>query len=488
MSSNLRLLRACFNRFTNQRYFFLQSSSHAPITIPMPALSPTMEEGSIVRWLVKVGDEVQVGDALCEVETDKAVVTVESSDDGIIAKILKEEGTKNIKLSVPIAIMAEEGENLEEAQNFVPQDSTSSNTQDSTSIANDSTSTQNSPALDEITVTYTTKPLSPAVRQAIEWYNIDASVVPSSGKNGRLLKGDVLRFITANNLIKQDQKAKNPVVSAPKPSRVAPPIPPKPTSKEVSTPATAKSTSVQPTGRTKVKYEDIELTNVRKIIASRLTESKQQIPHSYNSISCNVDSIIELRSSLKENGIKLSMNDFVVKAAGMALQRNKLVNSTWKNGVVEESTNSDISIAVATPGGLITPIIKSVESKGLEEISKETRSLAGRARDGKLKPEEFQGGTFTISNLGMFGVTEFTAVINPPQTCIMAVGGTQQKIHLDSSCDEDSDEFNADQFVKENLITVTLSSDARVVNDQEASVFLDSFKSNLENPINMFLG
>jgi len=476
-SSSLRLLRACFNRLNNQqRNFFLQPSYHAPITIQMPALSPTMEEGSIVKWLVKEGDYVEVGDALCEVETDKAVVTVESSDDGTIAKILLEEGTKNIKLSVPIAMMAEEGEDVIEAGKSIPYDPTL--------VVAPVTSEPLSTPPQPVPVTFSTLPLSPAVRQTIEWYNIDSSLVPASGKNGRLLKGDVLKFIADNNLSKQDQTVKTTTSQQP---TTAPVTQTTTTTASKSTdkpPATTTTTNQTSTGRPiKVKYEDIELTNVRKIIAQRLTESKQQIPHSYNSISCKVDQVIALRKTLKENGVKLSMNDFVVKAAGLALQQNKIINSVRNNnGEIEESMTSDISIAVATPTGLITPILKKVEGKGLQEISQETRSLAGRAREGKLKPDEFQGGSFTISNLGMFGVSHFTAVINPPQTCIMAVGTTRNQISLQSVNEDGSSNIQ-----QENVITVTLSSDCRVVNDQEAAVFLETFKSKLEDPMQMLM-
>ena len=478
MSGRISLLKSHLNRFahTTRRISQFQRN-YAPIVLEMPALSPTMEEGSIVKWNVKVGDQVEIGDALCEVETDKAVVTVESSDEGKIAKILKEEGSKNIKLAVPIAIIAEEGEDLAEAASFVPSSPVVEEKSEPVAQAVDSTPSESSNDGPK-SVFNPILSLSPAVRQAVEWYNVQPSLVTPSGKNGRLLKGDVLKYIAENNLTKQVIEAKPTPKSETAPKLVKAPV----ENKNVSAPKTEAPQTIN--RRQKVKYEDVELSNVRKIIAQRLTESKQQIPHSYNSISCNVDSIVQLRSQLRQKGTKLSMNDFVVKAAGLALQQNKLVNSVWNSkGAVEESASSDISVAVATPGGLITPIVKSVESKGLDEISSETRSLAMRARENKLRPEEFQGGSFTISNLGMFGISEFTAVINPPQTCIMAVGTTQKKIRLKS----EGDSSEEPQLEVKNEMTVTLSSDSRVVNNEEASVFLETFKSHIEDPISMFM-
>ena len=481
MSGKLSLLKSHLNRFAHTTRRISQFQKHyAPIVLEMPALSPTMEEGSIVKWNIKVGDQIEIGDALCEVETDKAVVTVESSDEGTLAKILKQEGSKNIKLSVPIAIIAEDGEDLAEAASFVPKDpvDTQENSDQQTEIVD---SAPNESSDSPTSVFNPILSLSPAVRQAVEWYNIKPSLVTPSGKNGRLLKGDVLKYIAENSLTKQNVELK----STPKTETSSEQVKVLP-EKNVSTPKTESPQAFNP--RTKVKYEDIEMSNVRKIIAQRLTESKQQIPHSYNSISCNVDSIVQLRSQLKQKGTKLSMNDFVVKAAGLALQQNKQVNSVWNNkGAVEESASSDISVAVATPGGLITPIVKSVESKGLDEISSETKSLATRARDGKLRPEEFQGGSFTISNLGMFGISEFTAVINPPQTCIMAVGTTKKKIKVKSSPEDDDTPSEQPELEVKNEMTVTLSSDSRVVNNEEASVFLECFKSHIEDPISMFM-
>ena len=475
MSGRLSLLKSHLNRFAHSARRISQfQRNYAPIVLEMPALSPTMEEGSIVKWNVKVGDQIEIGDALCEVETDKAVVTVESSDEGKIAKILKEEGSKNIKLAVPIAIIAEDGEDLAEAASFVPSSPIEEEKSEPVAQLTPSESSSDEPK----SVFNPILSLSPAVRQAVEWYNVQPSLVTPSGKNGRLLKGDVLKYIAENNLTKQVIEAKPVPKSETAPEEVKIPV----ENKNVLTPKTEIPQTIN--RRQKVKYEDVELSNVRKIIAQRLTESKQQIPHSYNSISCNVDSIVQLRSQLRQKGTKLSMNDFVVKAAGLALQQNKQVNSVWNSkGAVEESASSDISVAVATPGGLITPIVKSVESKGLDEISSETRSLAARARENKLKPEEFQGGSFTISNLGMFGISEFTAVINPPQTCIMAVGTTQKKIRLK----DEGDSSDEPQLEVKSEMTVTLSSDSRVVNNEEASVFLETFKSHIEDPISMFM-
>jgi len=507
---SMRILRTCLNHVKNQRHFHLQASCRAPIVVPMPALSPTMEEGGIVKWHVKEGDTVEPGDPICEVETDKAVVTVEATDDGTIAKILVPEGSKNVKLSVPIAIIAEDGEDVAEAAKFVPVDPTLSSASSSPPAAAAAPPAAAStpppppppaaaPAQSASAIDFSSSvaPISPAVRHALEWHNINPSQVSGTGKKGRILKGDVLSYININNLQPQAQVAKSGISqsSQPPPPPVAPQKKAKKAGKQK---AAAAAPQVAAAPAASQHYEDIPLSNIRKVIASRLTQSKKEIPHSYTSISCNVDSVLELRKSLLESGIKLSMNDFVVKAAGEALQEIKVVNSVWEGEDVKQMSGSDISIAVATDKGLITPILKNVESKALQEISSETKSLAGKARDGKLKPEEFQGGSFTISNLGMFGVREFTAVINPPQTCIMAVG-TTRKI-MTSHCSEDVgaaelldiddfdevDDENA-AFCVKNMVTVTMSSDARVVDDHQAGLFLNKFKEKLEVPVKLFV-
>jgi len=477
---SLKLLQVSLKLISQQRKFFLQSAYYVPTTLPMPALSPTMLEGSIVQWLVKEGDQIEVGDALCEVETDKAVVTLESNDDGFIAKILKPEGSKNIKISSPIAIIAEPGEDIAKAAQFVPTEEDSSKTEPPPKTES---SLKTEPELISNVISTPVKfnsssslSLSPAVRHTLDWYNVQADQVTGTGPKGRILKGDVLKYVLDNNLKTQSfvERAKAPVaeVQATKleetPKKVEP---------------VKKTTSM--TSAPILKYEDIPLTNVRKIIAQRLTESKQTIPHSYISAECNVDAIIKIRNQFKNDGIKLSMNDFIVKAVGQTLQEVKSLNKVWKGEICEENPTSDISIAVATPGGLITPILKCVESKGLKKISEETRNLAERARIGKLRPDEFQGGSFTISNLGMFGINNFTAVINPPQSCIMAVGATRKVLSAPTIEDQDEDVDKSHSV--ENLITVTLSFDARVIDEDQSGGFLSIFKRKLQNPFELII-
>ncbi|KAM7087004.1 pyruvate dehydrogenase protein X component, mitochondrial isoform 3-T3 [Molossus nigricans] len=343
-----------------------------PIKILMPSLSPTMEEGNIVKWLKKEGEAVSAGDALCEIETDKAVVTLDASDDGILAKILVEEGSKNIRLGSLIGLLVEEGE---------------------------------------------------------DWKNVE---------------------------IPKDAPAK--------PSYPRPMIPP------MSTPGQPNAVGT---------FTEIPASNIRRVIAKRLTESKSTVPHAYITADCDVGAVLKVRQSLVKDDIKVSVNDFIIKAAAVTLKQMPSVNVSWDGEGPKQLPFIDISVAVATDKGLITPIIKDAAAKGIQEIADSVKVLSKKARDGKLLPEEYQGGSFSISNLGMFGISEFTAVINPPQACILAVGRFRPVLKLTQ------DEEGNDRLQQHQLITVTMSSDGRVVDDELATRFLESFKANLENPIRL---
>ena len=456
------------------------SRSYAPTVVPMPALSPTMEDGTVVKWLMSEGERVDVGDGLCEVETDKAVVTVESVDEGILGKILIPEGTRNVKINVPIAVIADDEEDINEIKNMsfatpeqpVPVEASSTNQHQKQNPGS----------------------LLPSVRHYIQQYDIDASSVVGTGPKGRILKGDILQIINDNQLVPLNLLE---VANSPLPESNEEPVKPS------LSPVTAKHTvevdssedkiqdktfadiekSVQPPDLNKPSPEsllhtDNDVSNIRNVIAKRLCQSKQSILHNYTSMECSLDKIIKLRKDFLSRGVKLSMNDFIVKAAAMALQEEPNINSIWEHDALCTLPESDISVAVATESGLITPIIKSAQKKGLSQISDETKELASKARKGQLRPEEFTGGTFTISNLGMFDINHFTAIINPPQTSIMAVGGSKIKF---------SQSPESDGFTPETVVTVTLSSDARAIDSHIALNFLTKFKQKMENPMSLGL-
>ncbi|XP_015231197.1 PREDICTED: pyruvate dehydrogenase protein X component, mitochondrial [Cyprinodon variegatus] len=455
------------------RYIF-QSSwvlGVSPLKVQMPALSPTMEEGNIVKWLKKEGEAVAAGDALCEIETDKAVVTMESNDDGVLAKIMMEEGSRNVRLGTLIALMVEEGQDWKQVE-IPPPDVASPSVSDT---SNASVMTPPSPSPSSLPKPVPSEPLrlSPAARHILASHGIDPKLATPTGPRGLITKEDVL------NLLK-----KSPAPEA-APVTTAAPIP---TPSPVPTPAASlplpgtrpniPPLSVPGKPGAPGTFTEIQATNIRRVIAQRLTESKTTIPHAYASIDCDMAAVMRLRKELAKDQIKVSVNDFIIKAAAVALKEMPEVNVTWSDDGPHPLDSIHISVAVATDRGLITPIIKNAANKGVQEISATTKVLAQKARDGKLLPEEYQGGSFSISNLGMFGISGFSAVINPPQACILAVGTSRTELRLNEE----------DQTLRtQQLMTVTLSSDGRLVDDELASRFLDKFRSNLEQPQRMAL-
>lgn len=471
-------------QFHQCRCIYAQSRLYSPIMVPMPALSPTMEEGTVLKWLMPEGEKVDIGDGLCEVETDKAIVTVESVDEGTLAKILIPEGTKNVKINVPIAVLAEEGESLSLINELSVSNTSKLKIDDIEEVSSQHSILSNA-----------AKQVLPSVRQYLHHYDIDIRNVIGSGPKGRIVKGDVLEFIKKNklnpiNLLEVQSLDKTKIASSLEENAGSTTITKQSVDKSDSMDSIQSQTkekqlpkhSAVMNNKAKIAHVDNDITNIRNIIANRLCESKQVIPHTYSSVECSMGKVLNLRKDFQQKGIKLSVNDFVIKAAAVALQDEPIVNSIWKNNEVLPQSDSDISVAVATDTGLITPIIKQAHRKGLSQISKETKSLAEKARNGKLSPEEFIGGTFTISNLGMFGISHFTAIINPPQTSILAIGGTKLKFSHFLNSDDSGLDNNP-----EPVITVTLSSDARVVDSQVASTFLSKFKSKIENPRNLGL-
>ncbi|XP_068022921.1 pyruvate dehydrogenase protein X component, mitochondrial isoform X2 [Melanerpes formicivorus] len=453
------------------------------IKVLMPALSPTMEEGNIVRWLKKEGEAVSTGDALCEIETDKAVITMESSEEGVLAKILLQEGSKNVRLGTLIALLVEEGQDWKQVE--IPADAG-----DPSSVAPSAPQLPSAPAAPSASPKPEQQPgklqirLSPAARNILETHGLDVSNLQPSGPRGIFTKEDALKLL-------QKQKGKAPVLQP-----EASPAPPQPAAVPSAPPAAALPATALPSASPRPAFPpmstpgepaalgtftEIPASTIRRVIAKRLTESKTTIPHAYAAADCDIGAVLRLRKELAKDDIKVSVNDFVIKATAVTLKQMPAVNVTWDGEACRQLHSIDISIAVATERGLITPIIKDVAAKGIQEIAASAKALAKKARDGKLLPEEYQGGSFSISNLGMFGINGFTAVINPPQACILAVGRARAELKLVE------DEEGNESLEQQQLMTVTLSSDGRVVDDELASKFLESLKANLENPMRLAL-
>ncbi|XP_052801842.1 pyruvate dehydrogenase protein X component, mitochondrial-like [Mya arenaria] len=443
--------------------FHNSSSKYASSEICMPSLSPTMSEGTIVKWYKKEGDVINAGDVLCDVQTDKAVVSFDTEDDGILAKILKPENTTDIKVGALIAIMVEEGDDWQNVE--VPAETEAA------------PSSPAPPTQDKPTPDTPIQPLAgatkighdelhgagigPSVRKLLEEYGVHVKDVQGAGPQGRITKGDVLKVIKAKNLQRQAPPSGDAPQSPP-PSGA----PAQPTMIDTSAAGGYVPTLVPEFDGE--EYIDIPNTGMRSTIAKRLTLSKTTIPHSYATMDCNVGPVTALRKQLIKDSIKVSVNDFIIKSAALALQRVPQVNSVWQNDEPASMLNVDICVAVATDNGLITPIVQNTPQLAVDEISSTVKDLAERARANKLQLHEFQGGTFTISNLGMFGIGEFSAVINPPQTAILAVGSSRLAIGQNGK--------------PESRMAVTLSYDARVIDDSEASLFLEVFRDIIENP------
>ena len=422
------------------------------INILMPALSPTMEEGTLAKWLVKEGDEVKSGDLIAEIETDKATMEVEAVDEGVIGKILVSEGQESIKVNQPIAVLLEKDESLSDLviENNVTDKPNEVIKETKVEISdvvvlnnepkNKSVSEEaNSKINNNLSKSSNSSRLfaTPLAKRLAKQMDIDLSLLKGSGPNGRILKFDVENY-------KGDKKLNTNQVSI------------------------SNDTS-----------EIVKNSSMRKTIAERLVKSKNEAPHFYLSIDCNIEELLKARSSINSmsNGeYKISVNDMIIKAASATLIKVPKANASWENENTRYFKNTDISVAVAIEGGLITPIVKNVESKGLQEISQDMKVLAQKAKEGKLMPEEYVGGSFSISNLGMYGIKEFSAVINPPQGCILAVGAGEQRAIVINN-----------QISIATMMTVTLSCDHRVVDGAVGAEFLSKFKEFIENPSLMLL-
>ncbi|XP_039067292.1 dihydrolipoyllysine-residue acetyltransferase component 1 of pyruvate dehydrogenase complex, mitochondrial-like isoform X1 [Hibiscus syriacus] len=421
------------------------------IVIGMPALSPTMNQGNIFKWTKKEGDKIEVGDIICEIETDKATLEFESLEEGYLAKILAPEGTKDVAVGQPIAITVEDPDDIEAVK---------------TSVAGDSAVKKQEPMCQESKSEVKEQKsgftkISPSTKLLISEYELDASSLKASGPHGTLLKGDVLAAI---------KSGKGSSKISPSERKPCPQI------------STQKSPSGRPESKThplqSISFEDLPDTQIRKVIARRLLESKQTIPHLYLSSDVVLDPLLSFRKDLKEkHGIKVSVNDIVIKAVAIALKNVPEANAYWdvEKGEIILYDSVDISIAVATEKGLMTPIVRNADQKSISSISSEVKQLAEKARAGKLLPNEFQGGTFSISNLGMFPVDHFCVIINPPQAGILAVGRGNK--FVEPVARSDGTEMPA-VVTKMNL---TLSADHRVFCGKVRGAFVSALQANFSD-------
>ena len=416
------------------------------IDILMPALSPTMEEGTLSKWLVKEGDKVESGDLIAEIETDKATMEVEAIDEGVIGKILVDEGQESIKVNVPIAILLLEGEELTDLTNKVEEEIIEKKSIDKKiidekiledNIVNVSKPTFKSEIKEKILDIIKDRIfITPLAKRIAKQRDIDLNSLLGSGPNGRILKVDVENY---NNNKNVKNLNKNSIDN----------------------------------------FELVKNSAMRKTIADRLVKSKNEAPHFYLSLDCNIDELLKIRSALNSKAkeqYKISVNDMIIKASSAALMKVPRANASWENENTKYFHTTDISVAVAIEGGLITPIIKDVQSKGLLQISEDMKNLADKAKNGKLLPEDYIGGSFSISNLGMYGIKEFSAVINPPQGCILAVGAGEKRPTVIN-----------EQIIIATIMTVTLSCDHRVVDGAVGAELLSEFKNFIENPSLMLL-
>ncbi|CAM6126923.1 unnamed protein product [Calypogeia fissa] len=435
--------------------------------ITMPALSPTMTQGNVLQWKKHEGDKVIAGDVLCEIETDKATLDMEAMEDGYLAKILVQAGSKDIPVGQSLCVVVEEEGDVDKFKDYTGQapaksESTKADSGEAKSSGTSATEPPPAPAAGP-----KKNRVGPSVRRYLAESGLDASSVAGTGPNGMLVKGDIL------SAMKSGPPKQKDISAGPEPSAKRDAAPSRP-SPSPSPTAAAPLSEAGP-------YADIPNSQIRKIIAKRLLESKTQIPHFYLSTDAIVDATLGLRKELKEkHGASISVNDFVIKAAALALRDVPEANGSWdeKSGSIKLNETIDICVAVATDKGLMTPILKDADKKSLSEISKEVKSLAEKARTGKLKPHEFQGGTFSISNLGMFAVDRFSAIINPPQACILAVGRGVK------SADWSEDGGHPVAVTKMGL---TLSADNRVYNGEIGGRFLEALSKNLADPKNMLL-
>jgi len=406
-----------------------------PIEILMPALSPTMEEGILAKWLVSEGDEVQSGDILAEIETDKATMEIEAIDEGIVGKILIKAGPENIKINTVIAVLLQDGEAMPNIKTAAPPSPTAP--------AVEPQPAQPQPAapvpVAEPTPSGTRVKASPLAKRLAKQAGLDIATIPGTGTHGRVIKRDIEAALSATS-------------------------------------ATTSTTTPLATDG----FDLIALDGMRKTIAARMTASFRDVPHFPLNVDCRLDALLATRKAINletaDDGIKISVNDFIVRACALALKKVPEANASYTPDGLKLWHNADVCIAVAVDGGLITPVIRAAHAKGLADISSETKDLATRARNRKLKPEEYQGGTFTVSNLGMMGIKSFASIINEPQGCILSIGAGEPRPVV-----------NDGVLGIATVMSVTLTCDHRVVDGAVGARFLAAFKAMIENPGLMLL-
>ena len=455
-----------------------------PINITMPALSPTMEEGNLAKWLVKEGDKIGPGDVIAEIETDKATMEVEAVDEGTVARIVVAEGTEGVKVNALIAILAGEGESVEDAAKGggdaapaaaeAPKAEAPKQEAEKPAAASDPAAKLDKPIRDQNPDTPSPAPAtqsgervfsSPLARRIAKDAGLDVAQISGSGPHGRVVKKDVEAAIASGT----GKTAAAPQATASAAPAAAP--------KGMSDDAVLKNFA-------EGSYELVKHDGMRKTIARRLQESKQTIPHFYVTVDCELDALLKLRSELNKSApvkddkpaYKLSVNDMVIKALALALRDVPNANVSWTDENMVMHKHSDVGVAVSIPGGLITPIIRSAELKTLSAISGEMKDLGKRAKDRKLKPEEYQGGTSSVSNMGMMGVKDFAAVINPPHATILAVGAGEQRAVVKNG-----------ELAVATVMSVTLSTDHRAVDGALGAELLAAFKGYIENPMGMLV-
>ncbi len=438
-----------------------------PIKVLMPALSPTMTEGNLAAWHVKEGDTVSSGDVIAEIETDKATMEVEAVDEGVVGKIVVAEGTEAVPVNEIIAVLLEDGEDSSAVDAALSGNGAAPSP--APAVAAPATPPPAAPAAAAPAPAPSPAPAaapaaaapdggrvfaSPLARRMAKNAGLDLAAIKGSGPHGRIIKIDIEAAI-----------AGGVPAAAPAAAPAAQPA--------AATPVSAAAQPFEP------EFELVPHTTMRKVIAARLSESKQQVPHFYLTIDCEIDALLAMRKDLNDKAdgaYKLSVNDLIIKACGIALRKVPEANASWTDEGAKLYKRADVAVAVAIEGGLITPVIRDAGNKGLETVSNEMKALAAKARDGKLQPEEFQGGTFSLSNLGMFGIKQFEAVINPPQGCILAVGaGEQRPVVKDGA------------LAVATVMTCSLSVDHRVVDGAVGAAFLAAFKKLIEDPVTMLL-
>ncbi len=437
-----------------------------PTQVLMPALSPTMTEGKLAKWIKAEGEAVRSGDVLCEIETDKATMEVESIDDGTLAKILVPAGSDGVPVNAPIAVLLLEGEDASAltslpAAGSAPPAAAPTPAAPTPAAAAAAAPPPSPSPLPSATPAAAAEPgkrifASPLARRMAAEAGLDLAAITGSGPHGRIVKADV-----------------EVAMKAPKPAPAAAAAAAPPQAAAAPPPAQVEAGA---------NVTAVPNSTMRKVIARRLSASKRDIPHYYLTIDCNIDAVLDLREQLNgrapegAGAYKLSVNDFVVRAVALALKAYPAANCSWTDEAILLFNTVDVCVAVATPAGLITPVVRNADQKGLAAISNEVRQLAGKARDGKLTPEEYQGGGFTISNLGMYGIREFSAIINPPQACLLAVGAAEKRPIVKDGA-----------LAVATMMTATLSADHRAVDGAVGAEFLKVLKTLIEDPLRMLL-